>query len=249
MTTDVSDLWRDFIATKNPAIRERLILMHVPLVRYAAGQMLPTLHSSVVREDLVSYGMLGLLDAVDRYDPGRGAQFSTFAMPRIKGSMGDEIRSQAWEPRRVRSRGRAIRSAIEDLSQSLDRTPTDLEVSSAVGITVSEYRRATLDIRTTYLDSLNRPVGSAELGGVFELGDNLAAPTGVVAEHLEDVRERMAVAIAQMPATHRMILMWVYVHGMSFKGVAEALGVTDSWASALHTKALVNLQRTMSSQY
>lgn len=248
MTTDVDDLWREYAATRDADLRERLIVLHVPLVRFAANKMLPSLHRSVEVNDLVGYGMIGLMESVDRYDINSGVKFSTYSMYRIQGAIGDEIRSQAWEPRSVRQRHRESVAAVSELEADLKRSPTDLEVASYMGLDVAEYRRGRLDMRSTYVDSLYKPIGNDE-GGEFTLGATIAVHDGDLSGHLGELSVRMGAAIARMSEGDRMLLTWIYVKGLPLRTIAGLLGVTDSWVSHLHTKALVGLQRAMSAQY
>ena len=245
MTTDVASLFESYQATRDPKLRERLILSHVPFVRYVASQMLPKLHQSVEYQDLVSYGMFGLIDAVERYDLKAGTKFSTFAMYRIRGSIGDGIRAQAWEPRSVRSRHRAVAAATAELEHELGRAPTEDEVATRVGIATREVRQAQHDMRSAYVDSINRQV----IGGEEEVAATIADHDSELATPMAELGERMGTAIAELPEQERLLLEWVYVQGKPFKDIASVLGVHDSLVSHLHTKALVSVQRAMAGQY
>jgi RNA polymerase sigma factor FliA len=119
--TDVGDVWARYKAAPTPEDREVLIVAHIPLVRYVASRMMPSLHSSVERQDLVSYGMFGLMDAIEKFDLNAGVKFSTFATYRIRGAITDEMRGQAWEPRSVRARSRVVVQAMTDLDRSYGR--------------------------------------------------------------------------------------------------------------------------------
>src|SRR5215210_4100811 len=135
---DTLGLWREFKRTGDRALRDRLILTYAPLVKYVAGRIGSGLPAHVEEGDLVSYGLLGLIGAIERFDPSRDIKFETYAIARIKGSIIDELRSMDWVPRSVRSRARDIERAIGHLEAKLHRPPSDEEIAGQVGITVEE---------------------------------------------------------------------------------------------------------------
>src|ERR1700756_773089 len=132
------DLWRNYRRTGDQAIRDRLILTYAPLVKYVAGRLGSGLPAHVDEGDLVSYGLLGLIAAIERYDPARDIKFETYAIARIKGSILDELRSMDWVPRSVRSRAREIERAIAELEAKLGTAPTDEQIAEKIGISVEE---------------------------------------------------------------------------------------------------------------
>src|SRR6266576_2815845 len=138
MADETQELWLEFRRTGDQKIRDRLILTYAPLVKYVAGRLGSGLPAHVDEGDLVSYGLLGLIAAIERYDPGRDVKFETYAIARIKGSILDELRAMDWVPRSVRSRAREIERAMTELESKLGRAPTDEEISAKVGITVEE---------------------------------------------------------------------------------------------------------------
>ena len=130
MAEDVNEIWRTFRRTERPGVRDRLILMYAPIVKYVAGRLGSGLPAHVDEGDLVSYGLLGLISAIERYDPDRDVKFETYAIARIKGSILDELRSLDWVPRSVRSRARQIERAMSELEAKLGRAPTDEEIAN-----------------------------------------------------------------------------------------------------------------------
>jgi RNA polymerase sigma factor for flagellar operon FliA len=139
-------LWREFKRTGDRALRDRLIVNYAPLVKYVAGRLGSGLPAHVDEGDLVSYGLLGLIGAIERFDPDRDIKFETYAIARIKGSIIDELRSMDWVPRSVRARARDIERAIAALEAKLHRAPTDEEISSQLGITEEEFQDSLLEI-------------------------------------------------------------------------------------------------------
>ena len=163
--TDTRVLWQEFKRTGDRGLRDRLILTYAPLVKYVAGRLGSGLPAHVDEGDLVSYGLLGLIGAIERFDPARDIKFETYAIARIKGSIIDELRSMDWVPRSVRARARDIERAIADLESRLTRAPTDEEIASKLGITEEEFQDSLLEISRSSiaaLDELWASPGSAE---------------------------------------------------------------------------------------
>src|SRR5262245_50186403 len=155
MPDDVLDLWRTYKRTGDKAVRERLILTYAPLVKYVAGRLGSGLPAHVDEGDLVSYGLLGLISAIERYDPERDVKFETYAIARIKGSILDELRALDWVPRSVRARARQIERAMAELESKLARAPTDEEVAQKVGIGVEELEESLTDISRSSIAALD----------------------------------------------------------------------------------------------
>lgn len=249
------DLWREYRTGRDPLLRARLIEMHLPLVRYIASKMLPALHSSVELQDLVSWGCFGLIDAVERYDPDAGTKFSTFATYRIQGSINDEMRAQAWEPRSVRQKSRALLVSVVDLEHKLGRSPTDIEVATHVGVSLQELARTRREMDVARVGSLSAPAAStagdfsADFGG-NQMGEMIASvELGAIGAEYEELSAAVAAAISRLGRQDRDLFEWVYVQRMPFKDIAKTLGVTESWVSHLHTRGLVRLQRVLSARY
>lgn len=249
---EIADVWARYKAAPCPADRETLIVAHIPLVRYVASRMMPTLHSSVERQDLVSYGVFGLMDAIEKFDIGAGVKFATFATYRIRGAITDEMRTQAWEPRSVRARSRVVAQALTDLELKLKRPPTEDEVATHVGMSVADIRRLASDRRMSRVSSIHREIGGNQ-DEAFTLSDTLAAEdASATVEELSFFAGRLAEAIPFLPEQEQILLQMLYVgdhgDGMSLKEIAVVLQVTESWVSLLHTRAMVVLQRTLTGQ-
>lgn len=249
--TDVAALFETYQVTHDPGVREQLIVAHMQLVRYVASRMLPSLHSSVELQDLVSYGMFGLIDAIERFDLAYKVKFQTFASYRIQGAINDEMRAQAWEPRSVRSRFRQVQAAAADLEHALGRAPTEEEVATAVGTDVVELRRIEGEMRTARVHSLSTPLRGAEAGteGMALEDVIVGLDLGDVDPQLREMRTMMATAMSRLPVNERVLLQLIYVERLRLKDIARVLHVTDSWVSHLHTRSLVSLQRTLTGQY
>lgn len=255
----VAAVWVRYKAAPTPQDREVLIVAHIPLVRYVAGRMMPSLHPSVERQDLVSYGMFGLMDAIEKFDLNAGVKFATFATYRIRGAITDEMRGQAWEPRSVRARSRIVVQAMSDLELKLGRPPSEDEVATLVDMSVAELRRLGSDRRMSVVSSINKMVGN-DHGGEFTVADTLVSvDTDDVQEEATLFAQRLAEAIPRLPEQERVLLQMLYATpaeggdgtgkvGMSLKDIAIVLDVTESWISLLHTRSMIILQRTLAGQ-
>ena len=176
--TDTQGLWLEYRRTKDKAIRDRLIVMYAPLVKYVAGRLGSGLPAHVDEGDLVSYGLLGLIGAIDRYDPARDIKFETYAISRIKGAIIDELRALDWVPRSVRSRAREIERAIGELESKLGRAPLDEEIAGKVGISTDELEESLTDISRSSIAALDELWSVSGEGDQVSLLDTLEDPTG-----------------------------------------------------------------------
>src|SRR5215469_11953012 len=153
--TDSRSLWLEYRRTREKVLRDRLIVNYSPLVKYVAGRLGSGLPAHVDESDLVSYGLLGLISAIERYDPERDIKFETYAMARIKGAIIDELRALDWVPRSVRSRAREIERAITELESRLGRAPTDEEIAQKIGISTEELEDSLTDISRSSIAALD----------------------------------------------------------------------------------------------
>jgi RNA polymerase sigma factor for flagellar operon FliA len=242
---NTQSLWREYRRSNDPRIRDRLILTYAPLVKYVAGRLGSGLPAHVDDDDLVSYGLLGLIGAIERFDPDRDIKFETYAIARIKGSIIDELRSMDWVPRSVRSRAREIERAIAELESRLGRAPTDEEISGKLGITEDELNDSLTEISRTSIAALD------ELWTVSAGGDTIALidtiedtqgpnPQSALAE--TELREAVGEAIARLPEREKLVVTLYYYEELTLREIGEVLGVTESRVSQLHTKAILRLK-------
>jgi RNA polymerase sigma factor for flagellar operon FliA len=211
---DALQIWLQYKQSPDPHLRERLILTYAPLVKYVAGRLGTGLPAHVEEGDLVSYGLLGLMNAIERYDPGRDIKFETYAISRIKGAIIDELRSMDWVPRSVRSRAREIERAIAELENRYHRPPTDEEIAKALGITEEEFQDSLTQISRSSVAALD------ELWTISSSGGD----------------------IAKLPERERTVITLYYYEELTLREIGEVLGVTESRVSQLHTKAILRLK-------
>ena len=190
-------LWQEYRSERTQELRDRLILTYAPLVKFVAGRVGASLPAHVDEQDLVSYGLLGLIGAIERFDPGREIKFETFAMARIRGAIIDELRSLDWVPRSVRTRARQIERAIAALEKELMRAPTDEEIAKKLGVTSDELEENLHEIsRSTVaaLDELWSPSGSGDQIALIDTIEDEAGPDPELFLEQSEVKEALAEA-------------------------------------------------------
>jgi RNA polymerase sigma factor for flagellar operon FliA len=243
---ELRDLWRRYKATQDDKARERLVVAYSPLVKYVAGRMASGLPAHVEEADLISYGLVGLISAIQRFEPERDIKFETYAITRIKGAIIDELRSLDWVPRSVRSRARDIERANSKLEHQLQRAPTDEEMAAELDMTVEEFQEALLQISNSTVAALDElwTVSDAS-GDQVSLLDTLQdpdAPDPSEVMDATDMKDRVADAIARLPEREKLVVALYYYENLTLREIGEVLGVTESRVSQLHTKAVLRLR-------
>ncbi len=242
----VRELWTRYKMNADLGARERLILAYAPLVKYVAGRMSSGLPAHIDEADLISYGLLGLIGAVERFDPSRDIKFETYAVSRIKGSIIDELRSLDWVPRSVRSKARDIERVCAQLENELQRAPTDEEICQALGMSSDEFHYTLTQISNTSivaLDELWEISGSD--GDKASLIETIEDPKSRDPSRMLDVTEmkgQLARAIDALPERERIVIALYYYENLTLREIGEVLGVTESRVSQLHTKAILRLK-------
>ena len=233
--------WAAFKGEASPSAREKLILHYAPLVKYVASRVATGLPASVEQADLVSYGMFGLMDALGKFEPGRGNKFETYAIPRIKGAIIDELRAMDWVPRSIRFKAREIDKANADLEAMLKRQPTEKELAERLGITLRELHDVVSQISFVSVLALDEMVSvGADRGEQVSLIDTLADkgidPTQGVES--QETRGLLAAAINDLSEREKIVVTLYYFEGLTLAEIGEILGVTESRVCQIHTKAV-----------
>jgi RNA polymerase sigma factor for flagellar operon FliA len=239
MAPEVERWWQRWFASRDQGARDRLIEHYSPLVKFVAGRIGAGLPSSVDPGDLVSAGVFGLIDAVERFDPERGVKFETFAVPRIRGAVFDGLRSLDWVPRSVRSRAREVETAFSELEGKLGRAPTDDEISSHLKISGAEFKKWLSSIASTTVGPLDRALAAgAEPRSL--IGDIPDSPGSVVEE--SDLRRIVRQEVLRLPEREKLVMSFYYDEGLTLAEIGSVLGVTESRVSQIHTKAVLHLR-------
>jgi len=249
---ELKELWRKYKENDDQRAREQLVLAFSPLVKYVAGRMSTGLPAHVEEADLISYGLLGLISAIERFDLSREIKFETFAMTRIKGSIIDELRSLDWVPRSVRAKAREIERANSKLEHSLHRAPTDQEVADELEMTIDEFQDALTRISNSSVIALDELwTLSDSSGDQVSLLDTIQDPDAVDPAQAMDVTEtkdRLAESIARLPEREKLVIALYYYENLTLREIGEVLGVTESRVSQLHTKAVLRLKSALQTE-
>ena len=243
---DPAPLWSEYKENRSADAREQLILHYSPLVKYVAGRVSSGLPPSVEFGDLVSYGVFGLLDAIDKYDPDRGIKFETYAIARIKGAIIDELRADDWVPRSVRFKAREIERAYVSLEGELRRIPTDEEVAEKLGITLDEYLGLLSKLSLISLVALDELwTVSGDRPDKICLADtveDVKVKDPSKTFEIEEMKDMIAEAINHLPERERIVVSLYYFEGLTMREIGEVLSVTESRVCQMHTKAILRLR-------
>jgi len=240
----IDALWSEFKRAGGQTLRNRLIVYYSPFVKYVAGRVLAGLPRHFDEEDLVSYGIIGLIDAIERFEPDRNLRFETYAIPRIKGAIIDELRTIDWVPRSVRTKARAVEQAVTHLEATLRRTPNDTEVAAELEMSVGDFHKALRKISTVGIVALDEVLRGGDRADRSTLGDTLPDTSSGPVDTFEakESKEALIAAVAGMPERERTVLMMYYYDGLTLTEIGQVLGVTESRVCQIHTKALRQLR-------
>jgi len=238
--------WLEYRKTRDPAIRESFIKQYAPLVKYVAGKVAMGMPQNVEFDDLVGFGVFGLIDAIDKYDPEKyNVKFKTYAVTRIRGAIFDELRQIDWVPRSVRQKTREIETAVSSLEAHLGRTASDQEVAKALGMNEDEYLKTMTKISGTSILSLNDVWFSGDEKDRVSIVDSIESPSvlnpDVIVEK-EVIRQVIINTINELPEKEKKILILYYYEDLTLKDIGKVLEVTESRVSQLHTKAISRLR-------
>jgi RNA polymerase sigma factor for flagellar operon FliA len=246
---ELKDLWRRYREQDDQRARERLVVAYSPLVKYVAGRMGSGLPAHVEEADLISYGLVGLISAIERFEPEREIKFETYAVPRIRGAIIDELRTLDWVPRSVRARAREIEKANVRLEHKLQRAPTDEEIADALGIEVEEFQESLIQISNSTIAALDELWTVSDSSGdqvsLLHTLPDPSSPDPARVMDATDLKDRVADAIARLPEREKLVIALYYYENLTLREIGEVLGVTESRISQLHTKAVLRLRARM----
>jgi len=242
---EIERLWKAFLERRDPSAREGLVMAYLYLVKYVAGKIAIGLPSYVDSQDLFGAGLLGLMQALDKFDPERNIKFETYAIPRIRGAMLDELRSQDWLPRSIRKKAKRLEQAYEEVETRLGRAATDEEIARHMGIPLPDYYDLVDEVCLTTLISLDREISNSSEGLYSIVGEELQAaaehdPSAVVEE--KEIREVVRRTLDGLPEKERAVLSLYYYEDMTLKEIGEVLGISESRVCQVHTKAVMRLR-------
>jgi RNA polymerase sigma factor for flagellar operon FliA len=231
--------WQRWLRRRNLAARDHLIVSYSPLVKFIAGRVGAGLPASVDPGDLVSSGVFGLIDAIERFDPSQGVKFETFATPRIRGAIYDGLRQLDWVPRSIRTRARDVQRAISEFEVANGRSPTDPELADQLGLERAELDRWLTSIASTTVGPLERAL-DAGAEPVALSGEVPQMPSKVVED--KEVRELVRSEIGKLPDREKLVLSLYYDEGLTLAQIARVLGISESRVPQLHSKSVLHLR-------
>jgi RNA polymerase sigma factor for flagellar operon FliA len=248
----IAELWREFKSSGELALRERLILHYSPLVKYVAGRVGVGLPPNIEQADLVSYGIFGLIDAINKFDIERAIKFETYAISRIKGAIIDELRAIDWIPRSVRYKAREVEKAYAALEARLHRTPNESEVAEELGIALDDLHAIFSQVSFVNVIALDELLNvGGERGDKLSLVDTLEdtkAEDPVAAFETEETKYLLARAINTLPEREKIVVTLYYYEGLTLAEIGQVLGVTESRICQMHTKAVLQLRGKLADQ-
>lgn len=242
MKTEPSQLWKSYQKEKRPETKEKLILHYVPLVERIVNQMACNLPSRIMKDDLYSYGIYGLLECIDRYDPQMGIPFTHFAGWRIKGAIIDGLRKEDWVPVSLKKKAKLVEEAYNKLEGKLGRNASDQEIAAELGLTVQQFQDWLAQIQFVNLLYLDGSLSEEEEGLFRDQVADPNSPNPVELSEYNEVKAILAQAVEGLPPKERLVVSLFYYHELTNKEIAQVLNLSASRISQLHTKAIFRLR-------
>jgi RNA polymerase sigma factor for flagellar operon FliA len=244
------ELWKLYRKDKDPKIRDYFVKQYAPLVKYVAGKIAIGMPHNVEFDDLVGFGVFGLFDAIEKFDPGKHVKFKTYAVTRIRGSIFDELRSIDWVPRSIRQKTREVEETVRSLEARLGRAAADEEIARAMDMSVDDFQSLLLKISSTSILSLNDVWYTGENDDQISIVESVESPTSLNPDAIverEEIKRVIIEAINELPEKEKKVLVLYYYEDLTLKEIGHVLGVTESRISQLHTKAIMRLRAKLTS--
>lgn len=242
MESDSKKLWNDYMEQKSLESKEELIVHYISLVQKIANKLSGQLPDNYYKDDLFSYGVFGLIEAIERFNPELGIPFPSYASKRIKGSMLDGIRKEDWVPVTTRKKAKLVEAAFHKLETAEQRSCSDEEVAAELGISLEEYRSWLNNIQYITVISLDEPVAEDESAAIRDMVRDEMSPNPLAAVEDQELKNMLARAIGELPEKEKTVVSLFYYNDLSNKEIAQVLELSDSRVSQLHTKAILRLR-------
>ena len=243
---ELTSLWEEYLENKSDkTLRDKLIVQYIYLARYVVGRIKVNLPASFSFEDIVSFGIEGLIDAIEKYHPNKGAKFESYALMRIRGSIIDKIRSSDWLPRTVRKKLKEVKIAKERLKQQIGRAPTTKEVADVLGMSeekLIEIESSDVSVNSIY-DKKGTGEDSVEIIDTIE-DESSSRPEDEIEK--TDAKKELEIALKKLPERERTLLVFYYHENMTLKEIGEAINISESRVCQLHAQAIMKLRNILS---
>ncbi len=236
------ELWKRYSESREPALKEQLILEYADLLKYVAGRLSIYFGSNVEYDDLIGYGVFGLIDAIDKFDIAKKVKFETYASLRIRGSIIDSIRDQDWAPRSLRKKGKELEKAYAELENELGHSASDQEIADKMGISHDELNKLLQEVNMSQMISLEDYLEQNHEAGMDPM--SLDRDSGRPEQRVEilEIKETLADAIDKLPEKEKMVVTLYYYEEMTLKEISLLMKVSESRISQLHTKAILRMR-------
>ena len=248
---DEKQLWIEYKRSGNLKIREQLVVKYIPLVKYVVGKMITNLPKSVEYDDLVEYGIIGLLDAVEKFDLNKEITFKTYAVTRVRGSSYDELRSQDWVPRSVRKMIKDVEKAYIELERNLMRVPTEEEVASFLDVPIKKLEEIYAKADLGNMSSLDDIVydgndSSTTVANVVEDKKVISPQTNL---EREELRKALIERLDELNESERLVITLYYYEKLTLKEIGKVLEISESRVSQIHSKAIIKLRSKLMTKF
>ncbi|MCX7842619.1 MAG: FliA/WhiG family RNA polymerase sigma factor [Clostridia bacterium] len=235
------ELWKQYSETKDPSIREKLILEYSHLIKYVAGRLSIYFGSNVEYDDLVGFGVFGLIDAIDKFDINKGVKFETYASLRIRGAIIDSIREMDWVPRSLRQKNKELEKVYCEIENELGHAATDKDVADKLGISLDEFYKLLNDVNVSSMVSLEEFLEqNYEIGVEFSGSNKDDGPESYV--EISEIKSILADSIDKLPDKEKTVISMYYFEELTLKEISAIMKVSESRISQLHTKAIFRLR-------
>lgn len=243
-------LWQEYNANHCVKVRETLLVKYLPLVKYVAGKMMFQLPACVDYNDLLSAGFMGLMGALDRFNPEQGVKFETFVLPRIKGAILDELRTLDWAPRSLRSKARQVEKVSEKLEKELGRAATGQEIADEMDIEVKDYGNVLRELSKASLLSLDgsRVEENEQVTSMYDLLENQESPNPQGSMEHTEMKQLMIGAIEGLNEQEKIVMALYYYEELTLKEIGQVLSITESRVSQIHSKAVEKLKSALEAE-
>jgi RNA polymerase sigma factor for flagellar operon FliA len=226
------------------SVKERIVLEHTPLIRYIVNRIAVRLPSHIDLDDLHNTGVIGLMDAIEKYNPEKNCKFKTYAEFRIKGAILDQLRSLDWVPRSVRQKSRRLERAYLEIEQRLGRSASEHEVADSLGLELAEFHFLVNQVRGVSMVNLDelRSGGDLDQSGFGDIFEDVKAENPFHSLKARELRQAIAECIASLPEKERLVISLYYFEDLNMKEIGNVLGITESRVCQIHTKAVCRLR-------
>lgn len=239
-----NDLWDEYLDTQKPQARDKLLLKYLPLVKYVAGKMMVSLPSSVDYDDLVSAGVIGLIGALERFDPTMGVKFETFVLPRIRGAILDELRKMDWAPRSLRAKARKLERTIAELERELGRAVSDEEVAKRLHMNTDDFVSFLREVNSTALVSLDGTDNedAERTSTMYDVVENQLADNPFKNIEKDEIKKLLIQTIENLPEQEKIVMALYYYEELTLREIGQVLHITESRVSQIHSKAIESMR-------